>query len=42
MTEVMFELPDLESKGKYIVTDKVVRGENPLFEKLPGTDKKSA
>src|SRR5438067_3891596 len=30
MTEVMFELPDMENKGKYIVTDKVVRGENPL------------
>ena len=41
MTDVMFELPDLESKGKFTVTDKVVRGEVPLFEKKPA-DKKSA
>jgi ATP-dependent Clp protease ATP-binding subunit ClpX len=41
MTDVMFDLPDVEEKGKYIVTDAVVRREKPLFEKtLP--DKKSA
>src|SRR6195256_3282310 len=27
MTDIMFELPDLDPKGKYIVTDAVVRGE---------------
>ena len=42
MTDIMFELPDLETKGKYQVTDAVVRGERPLFEKKPATDKKSA
>src|SRR5579884_2165973 len=42
MTEIMFELPDIESKGKYLVTDRVVRGEVPLFDKTPTTDKKSA
>ena len=42
MTDIMFELPDLEAKGKYLVTDKVVRGEAALFEKKPVTDKKSA
>src|SRR5438128_2530773 len=43
MTEIMFELPDMETKGKYVVTDHVVRGETPLFEKPPATtDKKSA
>lgn len=42
MTDIMFELPDLEAKGKFIVTDKVVRGEASLFEKKPTTDKKSA
>jgi ATP-dependent Clp protease ATP-binding subunit ClpX len=41
MTDVMFDLPDVEEKGKYIVTDAVVRREKPLFEKkIP--DKKSA
>jgi len=41
MTEVMFELPDVESKGKYVVTDEIARGERKLFEK-PTADKKSA
>ena len=41
MLDIMFELPDMEHKGKYIVTDDVVRGERKLFEKkAPG--KKSA
>src|SRR5579884_809265 len=35
MTEIMYELPDLENKGKFIVTDAVVRGEARLFEKKP-------
>jgi ATP-dependent Clp protease ATP-binding subunit ClpX len=42
MTDIMFELPDIELKGKYTVTDAVVRGEKPLFEPKPTTDKKSA
>jgi ATP-dependent Clp protease ATP-binding subunit ClpX len=42
MTDIMFELPDMETKGKYLVTDAVVRGEIPLFEKQPTADKKSA
>src|SRR6266446_7213801 len=42
MTDIMFELPDLETKGKYLVTDAVVRGEIPLFDKQPTPDKKSA
>jgi hypothetical protein len=41
MTDVMFDLPDVEEKGKYVVTDAVVRRERPLFDtKTP--DKKSA
>lgn len=41
MTDVMFDLPDVEEKGKYVVTDAVVRRERPLFDtKAP--DKKSA
>jgi len=42
MTDIMFELPDIETKGKYVVTDRVVRGEDPLFTKTAHPDKKSA
>jgi ATP-dependent Clp protease ATP-binding subunit ClpX len=42
MTEIMFELPDIETKGKYLVTEQVVKGEKQLFEKPPTADKKSA
>jgi len=42
MLDIQFELPDIEAKTKYIVTDAVVRGEVPLFEKKQSTDKKSA
>src|SRR5437868_13205762 len=42
MTDIMFELPDIEGKGKYVVTEQVVRGEIPLFDKTPTADKKSA
>jgi len=42
MTDIMFELPDMEPKGKFSVTEQVVRGEKPLFEKKPAADKKSA
>ena len=42
MTEIMFELPDMEFKGNFVVTDKVVRGEASLFDRPPASDKKSA
>jgi ATP-dependent Clp protease ATP-binding subunit ClpX len=42
MLEVMFELPELDHKGKHVVTEAVVRGEKPLFEKKATPDKKSA
>src|SRR5437867_235076 len=42
MTDIMFELPEIESKGKYTVTEGVVRGDMPLFEMKPAADKKSA
>src|SRR6516225_4552806 len=42
MLDIQFELPDIEAKTKYVVTDAVVRGEAPLFEKKPNADKKSA
>lgn len=31
MTDFMFDLPEIEQKGKYVVTDAVVRGETSLF-----------
>ena len=40
MLEIMYELPDLEAKGKYNVSEAIVRGEKPMFEKRP--EKKSA
>ena len=42
MTEIMFELPEIEIKGKYVVTEAVVRGEMPLFDRTAPPDKKSA
>lgn len=41
MLDIMFDLPDLESKGKFVVTEEVVRGKKPLFERKIA-DKKSA
>jgi ATP-dependent Clp protease ATP-binding subunit ClpX len=46
MLDVMYELPDLESKGKHVVTEEVARGSRPLFDrKIPAAhipEKKSA
>jgi ATP-dependent Clp protease ATP-binding subunit ClpX len=46
MLEVMYELPDLETKGKHVVTEEVARGLRPLFDrKVPVAhipEKKSA
>jgi ATP-dependent Clp protease ATP-binding subunit ClpX len=40
MTDLMFELPEMEVKGKFIVTEGVIRGEQSMFEKK--IDKKIA
>jgi ATP-dependent Clp protease ATP-binding subunit ClpX len=42
MLDIQYELPEIEQKSKFVVTDKIVRGEQKLFEKVPATDKKSA
>jgi ATP-dependent Clp protease ATP-binding subunit ClpX len=42
MTDVMFDLPDLEQKEKFVIDEAVIRKERPLFQKLPTPDKKSA
>jgi ATP-dependent Clp protease ATP-binding subunit ClpX len=42
MTDIMYELPDIETKGKYTLHEGVVKGEKRLFD-IPATpDKKSA
>lgn len=40
MLDVMYELPEMENKGKHVITAEVVRGERKLGEKKQG--KKSA
>jgi len=42
MLDIQFDLPDIEQKSKYVVTDAIVRGEKKLFEKVTPPDKKSA
>ena len=39
MTDIMFELPDIEQKATYTVTEDVVRGKAKMFEKPPPVDK---
>ena len=34
MTDIMFELPELEHKDKYIIDEGVLRGQKPMLEKL--------
>ena len=40
MTDLMYELPEIETKGKFTVTEPVIRGTESMFEKK--IDKKSA
>src|SRR6202163_1807124 len=42
MTDIMFDLPEMETKEKFTITDKVIRREEPMYESKPTTDKKSA
>jgi ATP-dependent Clp protease ATP-binding subunit ClpX len=42
MLDIQFELPDIEAKSKYTVTDSVVRGDTKLFDTQPTSDKKIA
>src|SRR6266404_4615366 len=32
MTDIMFELPELETKEKFTITDKIIRHEQPMYE----------
>src|SRR5471030_2907953 len=40
MTDLMYELPEMETKGKFVVTEPVIRGTESMFEKK--VDKKIA
>jgi len=42
MLDMQFELPELETKGKFVITDKMIKGETKLFDSGNNQDKKSA
>ena len=42
MIDLMYQLPDLQHRGKYIITGEVVRGEVGLFDRKPIPMKESA
>jgi len=42
MTEIMFELPEMEQKEKFVVTANVIDGNESLFKNVAPPDKKSA
>jgi ATP-dependent Clp protease ATP-binding subunit ClpX len=42
MIDMMYQLPDLQHRGKYIITGEVVRGEVGLFDRKPIPIKESA
>ncbi len=42
MTDLMFELPELQDKGKFTVNEAIIRREANLFDKAIMPDKKSA
>ncbi len=42
MLDLMYQLPDLQERGKYVITEEVVRGEVALFDRKPIPIKESA
>jgi ATP-dependent Clp protease ATP-binding subunit ClpX len=42
MLELMYQLPDLQERGKYVITEEVVKGEVGLFDQRPIPIKESA
>jgi ATP-dependent Clp protease ATP-binding subunit ClpX len=42
MLDLMYQLPDLQQRGKYVITEEVVRGEVGLFDRKPIPIKESA
>ena len=41
MTDIMYELPEQESGGQYVITDSIVEGRDQLFP-MPNAKTKSA
>jgi ATP-dependent Clp protease ATP-binding subunit ClpX len=39
MLDVMFELPEMERKGRHLVTSDVVKGKRPMFAAPPPAEK---
>jgi ATP-dependent Clp protease ATP-binding subunit ClpX len=42
MLELMYKLPDLQERGKYVITEEIVTGEAALFDRKPIPIKESA
>jgi ATP-dependent Clp protease ATP-binding subunit ClpX len=42
MIEIMYQLPDLQQRGKYMITEEIVKGEESLFDRKPIPIKESA
>ncbi len=42
MLDLMYQLPDLQERGKYVITEEVVNGEVALFDRKPIPIKESA
>ncbi len=42
MTDIMFDLPELENKDKFTITEKIIRREEPMLVNPLPADKKSA
>jgi ATP-dependent Clp protease ATP-binding subunit ClpX len=42
MLDLMYQLPDLQERGKYIITEEVINGEAALFDRKPIPIKESA
>ncbi len=42
MLDLMYQLPDLQQRGKYVITEEVVKGEVGLFDRKPIPIKESA
>lgn len=42
MLDLMYQLPDLQERGKYIITEEVVKGDASLFDRKPIPIKESA
>jgi ATP-dependent Clp protease ATP-binding subunit ClpX len=42
MIEIMYQLPDIQQRGKFVITEEIVKGEEGLFDRKPLALKESA